>query len=165
MDPKASPGPLPRRISARVQASPIMEMAYPTTVAPAYSHAAPPPSPTISAALLASRTRLIKSVRLTRAISKLTTSMLTDPTNVALLILGNVSHKTCRISAVAKAPSALQLKDFAHAAVDAGLTYSLGSHPLAQGKSVNPFATSARSMRGKSPSDHYLVLGQLTLIG
>jgi hypothetical protein len=59
VDPKASPGPLPRRIPARAQASPIMEMAHPTTVAPAYSHATPPLPPTFSAARLASRIRKV----------------------------------------------------------------------------------------------------------
>ena len=36
--------------------------------------------------------------------------MLTDPTDIALLMLANVSHKACRMAAVAKAPPTLQLK-------------------------------------------------------
>jgi hypothetical protein len=92
--------------------------------------------------------------------------MLTDPTNVALLMLANVSHKTCRMTAVAKAPPTLQLKDFAHEAVDAGADIFVGGH--AHWPKGNLWILS-RLREGqrveKWPSDHYLVLGQLTLIG
>ena len=92
--------------------------------------------------------------------------MLTDPTSVALHMLANVSHMNSRMTAGAKAPFTLQLKDFAHAAVEAGTDMFIGGHThwpkgnlwilsrLRQGQRVE-----------KWPSDHYLVLGKLTLIG
>ena len=64
-----------------------------------HTHATrPPPS---SVARLASRNRLIKSVRLIRAISTVTISMLRNPTNVELLMPAKVSHNACKTTAVA----------------------------------------------------------------
>ena len=68
---------------------------------------APPHS---TGARLASQTRLIKSVRLTSAISTLISSMCRNLTNVEVLMLANVSHKACKITAVANAPPTPQLK-------------------------------------------------------
>jgi hypothetical protein len=92
--------------------------------------------------------------------------MLTNPTNVALLMLANVSHKTCRMTVVAKAPPTLRLKDFAHAAVDAGADIFVGGHahrPQGNLWILSRFRQGQRME--KWPSDHYLVHAQLTLIG